>query len=228
MGSVVEASARGGTAGDLVRSAVPSYTVLLVAMGVAVAVLFAGSLCVGPVTISPGRVVAVLFAADDAPFTVIVQEIRLPRAILGAVVGASLGLSGAALQGLLRNPLAEPALIGTSSSASLGAVIALYYGLSAIAPLALPVFAIGAGVAVAGSIGFIGLVVPHLLRPLAGYRRSRVLIASAIGGAVLLLAADIGVRAIATDSEFKLGVLTSLVGAPFFLVLVLKTRHRAV
>ncbi len=232
MGSVVEAFARGGTAGDLVRSAVPSYAVLLAAMGVAVAVLFAGSLCVGPVTISPGRVVAALFAADDAPFTVIVQEIRLPRAILGAVVGASLGLSGAALQGLLRNPLAEPALIGTSSSAALGeeTVASLGVSLSRLRFRLVvgTVFAVGAGVAVAGSIGFIGLVVPHLLRSLVGHRPSRVLIAIAIGGAVLLLAADIGVRAIATYPEFKLGVLTSLVGAPFFLVLVLKTRHRAV
>ncbi|MBN2753011.1 MAG: iron ABC transporter permease [Rhodospirillaceae bacterium] len=318
-------------------------------MALAIVFLFVVGLCIGPVLIPLNHVVDSLFATDNAPFTVIMQEIRLPRAILGGVVGASLGLSGAALQGLLRNPLAEPGLIGASSSAALGAVIALYYGFSTLSPLALPVFAIvgavlsilalfaltgrdpgvmsiilagvaltsltgalisiainmspdphsaleivfwmmgslsdrsmqhvilalpftvigwammmscgraldaltlgeetaaslgislsrlrfrlivgtafavGAGVAVAGSIGFVGLVVPHLLRPLVGYRPSRLLMASALGGAVLLLAADVGVRLLPVDPEFKLGVLTSVVGAPFFLALVLKTRHR--
>ncbi len=336
---------RGGKAGLRL-----SYGGLLAALALVIACLFAAGLCVGPVAIPPGRAFAALFGADAGPYSVILRDIRLPRAILGAVVGASLGLSGAALQGLLRNPLAEPALIGTSSSAALGAVIALYYGFAAMFPLALPLFAIagavisilllfglagrtpgvltiilagvalsslagalisiainlspdphsaleivfwlmgslsnvsmrhaalalpfslagwamllscgraldaltlgedtaaslgvsltrlryslivgtalavGAGVAVAGSIGFIGLIVPHILRPLVGHRPGRLLAASALGGAALLLAADIGVRLISTDPEFKLGVLTAVIGAPFFLVLVLNTRRHA-
>jgi iron complex transport system permease protein len=78
---------------------------------------------------------------------------------------------------------------------------------------------------VAGAIGFVGLVVPHLLRPLVGARPSRLLLASALGGAAMVLAADIGVRLIAPERDLKLGVLTALVGAPFFLHLI--WRHRA-
>ena len=74
-----------------------------------------------------------------------------------------------------------------------------------------------------GTIAFIGLVVPHLIRPLVGHRPSRLLIASALGGALLLLLADIGVRLIPTYQELKLGVVTGLLGAPFFLVILLKT-----
>jgi len=277
------------------------------------------------------------------------REIRLPRALLGAMVGASLGLSGAALQGYLRNPLAEPGLIGVSSAASLGAVIAIYTGLSTAFPLALPLMAlagavgavllvqglagarggaltlilagiavsafagaltslalnlspnpfaaleivfwtlgsladrsmehvwlalpftlagwlllgllgrgldaltlgeeaaaalgvrlpalrlmavlgtasaVGASVAVAGAIGFVGLVVPHILRPLVGAQPSRLLFASALGGAAMLLVADIAVRLIAPEQDLKLGVLTALVGAPFFLWLLADLRRR--
>ena len=74
----------------------------------------------------------------DGPVPIVMREIRLPRAILGATIGAGLGLSGAALQGYLRNPLAEPGLLGISSMASLGAVLAIYTGLSAAFALALP------------------------------------------------------------------------------------------
>ena len=84
---------------------------------------------------------------------------------------------------------------------------------------------VGAATAVAGAIGFVGLVVPHLLRPLVGARPSRLLPASALGGAAMVLAADIGVRLIAPERDLKLGVLTALVGAPFFLHLI--WRHRA-
>lgn len=326
-----------------------SQTLLFAGLGVCIAVLFVVSLGLGTVRIPAAQIFPALVATGDSPFAIIVQEIRLPRAILGALVGASLGISGAALQGLLRNPLAEPAIIGTSSSAALGAVVALYYGFAAITPLALPLFAIagavaatlvlfalagrdpgvltiilagvalssltgalisvainlspdphasleivfwllgsladrsmnhvwlalpfmlggwvllmrcgpaldaltlgeetaaslgfslkhlrlavivgtavavGAGVAVSGAIGFIGLVVPHLLRPLVGHRPGLLLPASALGGAALLLAADIGVRLMPTHAEFKLGVLTALLGAPFFLVLILNTRRR--
>jgi iron complex transport system permease protein len=84
--------------------------------------------------------------------------------------------------------------------------------------------AIGASVAVAGAIGFVGLVIPHLLRPLAGGQPSRLLPAAMLGGAAMLLASDIAVRLIAPDQDLKLGVLTALVGAPFFLHLLWRMR----
>src|SRR5690606_33681666 len=85
--------------------------------------------------------------------------------------------------------------------------------------------AVGAAVAVSGGIAFVGLVVPHLLRPLVGHQPGRLLPASAFGGAALLLAADIVVRLLPAGPELKLGVVTALIGAPFFLFLVLRTRR---
>jgi iron complex transport system permease protein len=82
----------------------------------------------------------------------------------------------------------------------------------------------GAATAVAGSIGFVGLVVPHLLRPLVGAKPSRLLGASALGGAALLTAADIAARLVSPDKDLKLGVVTALVGTPFFLWLVVRSR----
>ena len=76
-----------------------------------------------------------------------------------------------------------------------------------------------------GAIGFVGLVVPHILRPFVGHEPGRLLLPSALGGAVLVLAADLVVRLISTGIELKLGVVTALVGAPFFLSLVLSTRR---
>lgn len=284
----------------------------------------------------------------DPLHVMVMQEIRLPRTALAALVGAALGLSGAAMQGYLRNPLAEPGLIGVSGSAALGAVIALQTGLSAAFALALPLMAllfalgavalilllagprggsltlilagiavsalagaltslalnlssnpyatfeivfwmmgsvadrslthlalaaplvalggavlltlgrgldaltlgedgaqalgvsmtalrlkllfgtaaaVGAATAVAGAVGFVGLVVPHLLRPLCGARPSRLLWASALGGAAMLLAADIAVRLILPERDLKLGVVMALIGAPLFLHLIYKTRR---
>jgi iron complex transport system permease protein len=80
-------------------------------------------------------------------------------------------------------------------------------------------------VAVAGNIGFIGLVVPHLVRPLVAYEPRRLLLASGLVGAILLLLADIAVQSLSTTSEMKLGVITALVGAPFFLLLILRSRN---
>jgi iron complex transport system permease protein len=85
---------------------------------------------------------------------------------------------------------------------------------------------VGAAVSVAGAIGFVGLVVPHLLRPLVGHRSARLLPACALAGAVLLLAADIAVRLLSFGTELKLGVTTALVGAPFFLLQILRMRER--
>ncbi|CCG41986.1 FecCD family ABC transporter permease [Magnetospirillum molischianum] len=316
---------------------------LLLLLGLLVVLLSLLSMVIGPADVP----LSALFSSGDAPATIIMQELRLPRVLLAICVGGTLGLSGAALQGLLRNPLAEPGLVGASSAAALGAVLVLYFGLYTAFPLALPVaailgallavalvyllagkdpgiltlilagtavsslagsvislainlspnphsaseivfwlmgslkdrsldhftlslpfmavgtvlllssgraldalalgedtartlgfslgrvrfflvagtgLAVGAGVAVTGAIGFIGLVVPHLLRPFVGHQPRRLLPASLLGGMALLLAADIGVRLIPTQLELKLGVLTALVGAPFFLALVLKTR----
>ena len=312
-----------------------------------VAVLLVVSLIVGPAGIAPADALRGLILGGDGPVPMVLREIRAPRTILAAMVGAGLGLSGAALQGYLRNPLAEPGLVGVSGMASLGAVLAIHTGLAALTPLALPVAAlagalagvaalaalaagrggamvlilagialsqlaaalaalvlnlspnpyaaqeivfwmmgsvadrswthvalaapvmalgwglllglgrgldaltlgedaaaalgidlgrlrwrvvlgtacaVGGGVAVAGSIGFVGLVVPHLLRPLTGGRPGRLLAASALGGAALLLAADIATRLILPERDLKLGVVTALIGAPLFIRLLLRLR----
>ena len=306
--------------------------------------LFVASLAVGPSGIGPLAAARGLLGGEGA-VGLVMREIRLPRAILGVMLGAALGLSGAAMQGFLRNPLAEPGLIGTSASAALGAVIAIHTGVYAAFALALPLAAlagavlsvlvilalagprgqalslilagiavsalagaltslvlnlspnpyaaseiifwlmgsladrsmshvwlalpfvlvggaalltlgrgldaltlgedaaaslgvrlgqvrltlvlgtaslVGAAVAVAGAVGFVGLVVPHLLRRSVGAQPSRLLPASALGGAAMILAADILTRVIAPERDLKLGVLTALVGAPFFLHLVRK------
>ncbi|WP_273726516.1 iron ABC transporter permease [Brucella gallinifaecis] len=327
------------------------FYLLLVILGLMVLVLFVLSLLVGPASIRAGESIRALLTGKGDVIVLVMREIRLPRALLALLIGASLGLSGAALQGYLRNPLAEPGLLGVSSSASLGAVIAIYTGLSQAFPLALPLLAlvgafvsvflvktlagqhagtltvilagvavtslagamtalalnlspnpfaameivfwmlgsladrsmthvwlvapfiligwvmlfslgraldsltlgsdaaasmgvnlsrvqflavlgtaasVGASTAVAGAIGFVGLVVPHLLRPLVGSKPSRLLAASGFGGAALLLAADVLVRVIMPGRELKLGVLTAIIGAPFFLWLVFKYRRRLV
>lgn len=309
---------------------------------------FVASLVTGPAAIAPSDALAALFQNSGGPETAIMREIRLPRAVLGAMVGASLGLTGAAMQGLLRNPLAEPGLIGVSAFAALGAVISLQTGLAAAFALALPLAAlagaglsvgllvllagprgssltlilagiaisalggalttlvlnlspnpfaaseivfwmmgsladrswthvllalplmaagwvalllsahgldaltlgedaaaalgirmgqlralvvmgtaaaIGAATAVTGAVGFVGLVVPHILRPCIGGAPGRLLPASMLGGAAMVLLADTAVELILPDRDLKLGVLTALVGAPVFLHLVYRTRR---
>ena len=289
---------------------------------------FLTSLLTGPAAIDPGTALAALFTDNGGPETTVMREIRLPRAMLGALVGASLGLSGAAMQGLLRNPLAEPGLIGVSGSAALGAVLALQTGFAASFALALPLAAlfgaaiavallialagprgsslvlnlspnpyaaaeivfwlmgsladrswshvwlalpfmalgalalaltargldaltlgedaahalgislirlrslvvagtalmVGAATAITGAIGFVGLVVPHILRPLTGGSPARLLPASALGGAAMVLFADTAVQVILPERDLKLGVLTALIGAPIFLHLIYQTR----
>ena len=312
-------------------------------------VAFFASLLIGPAAIGLQHTLSSLFSDQADTTALIINEVRLPRALLAVFIGATLGLSGAALQGFLRNPLAEPGLIGVSASAALGAVLTLYTGVSALFVLALPfggilgacigvititmlagrnsssitlilagiavtsfasaltalvlnlapnpfavseivfwmmgslsdrsmthvwlaapfmilgwilllglgrpldaltlgeetaqtlgfnisrvrhqvvfgtALCVGAATSVAGMIGFVGLVVPHLLRPLVNHRPSHLLVASALGGAILTLGADIAVRLISTNVELKLGVVTSLVGAPFFLMLILQSRKQ--
>ncbi|HUJ48188.1 MAG TPA: iron ABC transporter permease [Rhizomicrobium sp.] len=305
------------------------------------------SFLLGPSHLSAGQVVSGLFAPHGMA-SVIAREIRLPRALLGLLVGAALGASGAALQGLFRNPLAEPGVTGVASSAGLGAVVAFYFGLVSLSPLFLPAlavvgalvaaailfilsragagmvalvlggvavasfataltalalslspnpyamsdivvwmmgalkdrtlgdvaftaplvligillllttargldaftlgeeaahslgidvhslrrrvvvgvaFATGAATAAAGAVSFVGLVVPHLLRPFYGYAPSRLILPSALGAAALVCAADIAVRLISPDEKLPLGVLTALLGAPFFVWLILRMRR---
>ncbi|MDN4632972.1 iron ABC transporter permease [Sphingomonas sp. PsM26] len=285
-------------------------------------------------------------AAD--PRSIIIVELRLPRTLLALLVGGALGLSGAVMQGYLRNPLADPGLFGVSSGAAFGAVVSLYFGYAvqlwllpafalagagvtmallaliagrsgslilftlagmiltsitgsltalaiSLAPtpfvssqivtwlmgaltdrswdditVALPLIAVGAAllattarsldaltlgeqaarsvgvdpgrlqlvviagtalcvgaaVASAGIIGFVGLIVPHMVRPFAGNRPSAILLPSALGGAVLLTVADSLVRLAPTVSELRLGIAMSMLGGPFFLYLLIRMRRR--
>ncbi len=290
-----------------------------------------------------------LQGSDAELAQLILWELRVPRLLLAILVGGVLGLAGAVLQGLTRNPLAEPGLLGVSSGAALGAVIAIYTGLGALWALAIPVFglfgallgttltlalgasggvlalilagaavsglmlagtalvlnlapnpyaayeishwmmgsladrgwdqlflsapfmlvgalvllgtgraldalslgerqaaslgvdlgslrrrvllgtalAVGAATSVTGAIGFIGLLAPHLVRGAVGYEPRRVLWPAALCGAVLLLIADIATRILPLDQELKLGVLTGLVGSPFFMWLVWRMKSES-
>src|ERR1700740_18886 len=116
----------------------PALTVLLILSTLA-------SLAVGAVPLTPARMVATLTGHGDRIASIILFELRLPRRVLGLLVGAMLGLAGAVLQGFLRNPLAEPSVLGASNSAALGAVIALYFGLAGWSGVMLPLLAIVTG-----------------------------------------------------------------------------------
>ncbi|AMG76476.1 Vitamin B12 import system permease protein BtuC [Sphingopyxis granuli] len=308
----------------------------------------AASLCFGTVDLPLARLFAAASGRGDHVATVILFDLRLPRLLVGLAVGAMLGLAGAALQGYLRNPLAEPSVLGTSNAAALGAVAALYFGLANLHPAALPLLSIvgallslallfalagrsespltlilagiavgtlagagislalnlspnpfaameimtwlmgslenrsfghlwaalpcigagmalllwngraldaltlgedgaqalgvdlartrlrlllgtaigvGGAVAVSGAIGFVGLIVPHLIRPLTDRSPSAILLPSAIGGAALLTLADLAVRLIDTTSELKLGVVTAFLGVPVFLFHLMRERR---
>lgn len=326
-----------------------SYSTLVMLLLLAIVVAAVYGISVGPADLSVSQGLKDYWQGQASLEANVIGQIRLPRLLLALVVGASLGLAGAAMQGLLRNPLADPGVLGVTTGASFGAVCVLYFGISALAWYWLPLAAIvgallallliyllagmhasllalilagvainsmtgaliavalnfapslyamqeivfwlmgslanrhmdhlwialplsllgwllilsraryldalslgetsaaslgfnglrergilllgialsvGACVAVSGSIGFIGLVVPHLLRPLVGYRPGRLMLVSALGGALLLLLADILVRELSFARELKLGVVTSLLGGPFFLLLIVKTRSR--
>ncbi len=312
---------------------------LLVLLAIAVPL----SLLAGQVWIDP-------FNPAVANATTILMDLRFPRAVLALAVGGGLGAAGAAMQGYLRNPLADPGLFGIAPCAALGAVLSLWTGYAASAwtlplfalvgagagmlllsliagrqggvatftlagmmlaslagalmslaislapspfalseivtwlmgalvdrswneawiavpgaivgiatlrmagrgldalllgdsvarslgvdPLRLQVllvigigFTVGSGVAVAGIIGFVGLVVPHLVRPLTDRRPSSLIVPSALAGALLLLIADCLCRVLPlAGGELRLGIALSLLGAPFFLVLLLRMRRGA-
>ena len=317
-------------------------------LAVLVVLLVLASLGIGAVRLSPLAVINALFGRGSEVAQLIVREIRLPRTILALSIGGILGLSGAALQGLMRNPLASPSLFGAPQSAAFGAVLVISLGLADVRSFALPIAAIvaafasvfvllaiagrnagllililaglaisalagaatalvmnlsnnpyivleiafwllgsledrsfrdvmlalpfiavgaavlmtqrnafralslgeeaaqslgvdvgrvrllviigvalgvGGAVAVSGTIGFIGLVAPHLMRPLIGHDPSRVLVPSALVGSALLLASDVAVRIIPSTTDIKVGVLTSIIGVPFFLYLIVRERR---
>lgn len=302
------------------------------------ALAFPLSLLAGRVWIDP---------ATTPNAALILAELRLPRSVLALVIGGGLGAAGAAMQGYLRNPLADPGLFGIAPMAALGAVASFWLGLEA-QPWALPAMAlagaaagmallaliagrtggialftlaglmiaslagtltslaismapsafamseivtwlmgaltdrgwrevmiaapltlagiaclsiagrsldaltlgeaaarslgvepgrllvwlvlgvgltVGSGVAVAGIVGFVGLVVPHLVRPLTDRRPSQLILPSALAGALLVLVADSAVRVIPFVTELRLGIALSLIGAPFFLWLLLRMRR---
>ena len=311
-----------------------------------VVAIFAACL-LGSTPLPPDRVFAAFLGGADAGDRLVVWTIRFPRALAAFLVGAALGLSGAALQGLLRNPLAEPGVLGVSATASLAATFSLYYGLVAFSPWILPLAAItgalaatallalaairtrsvvtliligvglssfagalmslllniapnpfslsdmiswmlgsvanrsfdeiilalpfliagsaillatrrglsaltlgeeaasgvglnlrnqriftvlgaglatGASVALAGAIGFVGIVAPLLVRPFVNHDPARSLIPSALLAGLILVIADIGVRIIPTTNELKLGVVAALLGAPVFVWIAMQRR----
>jgi iron complex transport system permease protein len=333
--------------------------VLIVALAVLALGAALAAVCIGAVSIPISEVVRILAkrllgigpGASSVEADLVLWTIRLPRVALALLVGAALGVSGAALQGIFRNPLADPGLIGVSSGGAVGAVGAIVLGFNALGLWSIPIAAFvgslittagvfvlsfrngrvemvtlvlcgvavnaiagsgiglltamatdaelrdvsfwqlgsvggarwesvgavapfaaaalialprmarsldlfvicerearhlgvnvertralviisaasacGAAVAVAGILGFVGLIVPHLVRLVHGPRHRVLLPASALGGAALLTAADLCARTIADPREIPLGVLTALLGAPVFLVLIHRTRLRS-
>lgn len=312
-----------------------------------VAWLTGGLLLALPLSLLAGRVWIDPLASQSAQAALIIGELRAPRALLAVILGAGLGGAGAAMQGYLRNPLADPGLFGIAPTAALGAVLSLWLGLAAgwllpafalagaagamallsliagrdggialftlagmmiaslsgalmslaislaptpfamseivtwlmgaltdrswrevwiAAPLTLAGLAllaragpgldamtlgeaaarslgveprglqalliagvgltVGASVAVAGIIGFVGLMVPHLVRPFTDRRPSSLLLPSALAGALLLLVADVVCRVLPlAGGELRLGIALSLIGAPFFLGLLVRMRR---
>ncbi|MEO0816840.1 MAG: iron ABC transporter permease [Pseudomonadota bacterium] len=317
--------------------------------GLAAACVFALFLAclLGSTPMGLDRVFAALLGGGEPGDRTVIWEIRLPRALAAFLVGAALGVSGAALQGLLRNPLAEPGVLGVSASSALTATVSIYYGMAALTPWMLPLAAIvgallatgllafaaiktqsvvtliligvglssfagalmsllmnlapnpftlsdmvswmlgsvanrshsdiafaapflalgagvllatrrglsaltlgeeaaaglglnlrnqriftvlgaglatGASVALAGAIGFVGIVAPHLVRPLVGHDPARTLLPSALLSGLILVLADIAVRLLPTSQELKLGVVAALIGAPAFIWIAMQRR----
>lgn len=323
------------------------YGVLIAALTAAMILAFLASIMAGYAPLDMRVAIRDTLAGTNSLSALILQQLRIPRALLGMLVGFSLGISGAAMQGMLRNPLADPGITGVTSAAGFGAVVVFYFGLTWLTPLAMPLggvagaivatfllygvagsgastttlilagvaissffsalttlalnlapnpfaiteivfwllgsladrglqyvwlvapmmglgwllllasgpaldglalgedtarslgfnlarlrlqliagtaLAVGSAVAAAGSIAFVGLVVPHLMRPLVANRPSRVLLLGGLGGATLTLIADTAVRLLPIRPELKLGVVTALIGAPFLFHLIWRLR----
>ena len=340
-------------------SAYKRSSFVFILLPVILLVLMTASLFQGPAHIAMGKITAILshqlgwpIANDELrPWMQnVLLDVRMPRTLVGALAGACLAICGAVMQGMFRNPLASPSILGVSSGASLGAVVALYLGLASISIWTLPLFAsagacltlllvyriasqrghiamgtlllagiaiaalntattsfilslslnnwevgrmivywtmgglegrtwdhvsllapvaiagtalllvfsrnldalllgevhaasvgvdvirtrrhlliitaimVGITISVCGGIGFIGLVVPHILRLILGPHHRYLLPASAFGGAICLLGADLLLRSIAPEKMIPLGVVTAMLGAPFFLFLLIKKR----
>lgn len=322
---------------------------LYIILGILLLMAVTLSLSLGETKISLWQAVLDLWRHIPSEDAIIFKDLRAPRTLMAVLMGATLGLSGASMQGLLRNPLAEPGILGVTGGGVFGAVMMFYTGIYAIHPLALPAggivgaltsvfliyllagylsnistlilagisiniiafsgtslilnlstnpfatlelvfwqmgsvsdrtwdqiwlvlpfvvagwmlllwdrlaldalslgeeiaeslgipmprvrfriilgtaLCVGSCVAVCGSVGFVGLIVPHLLRRFVAYQPGKLLGVSFLGGAILLLASDLLVRFIPTMNELKLGVVTSLAGAPFFIWLVLYLRKK--
>ena len=320
---------------------------LIIALAALIIVLAVLSLVVGPAGISPRAALSGL-VSGEGPAGIIVRDIRLPRTLLAGLIGATLGVSGAALQGLLRNPLAEPSLFGAPQAAAAAAALVIAFGFASatsfavplagifgatisiaglvaiagrrasltvtlLAGLALASFAgaatalilnlapnpfialeiafwllgsledrsidhliiaapfmlaswivlaanarafraftlgedaaaslgvdvgrtrlmvvigvalgVGAAVAVAGAVGFVGLVAPHLVRRAVGSDPARVMLPAALAGAALVLGADVAIRLGPSVVEIKLGVVTALIGVPVFLAMIFRERR---
>ena len=315
---------------------------LNVGLMAATAITIFASCLLGTQDLAFGEVIKALMGGGDSNTSLIIWQIRLPRALAALMVGIALGASGAALQGLLRNPLAEPGVLGVSASASLFATFAIYWGLVSLSPWLLPVATIagallatlflalvaprvgsvltlvligvglsslagalmsllinlapnpfsvadmvtwmmgsvanrsfldlafagpfwvvgliflavaapglralalgeeaaravglnisvsralvvigaglttGAAVSIAGAVGFVGIIAPHIVRPFVGYDPARTVLPSALLGGLILMLADCLARLVPTDQELKLGVVAALIGAPLFILI---------
>ena len=325
----------------------PSLPLLVSALAVASAVSVLASALIGFAPIELGDTIAALFGGASEPIRIVVWEIRIPRALTAFLVGAALGASGALLQGLLRNPLADPGVLGVSACAALGAVIAIYFNFALLSAFAVPVMAVafalaatvvlyiagaarlsavqlilvgvglssfagaltalamnlspnpfslsdmvnwllgsvanrsladigfgapfwiagavlglialpglralalgedtaatlgadlgrvrllviigsalmtGAAVAVAGTIGFVGIVAPHLVRPFVRHDPADLVLPSALLAGLILVLADTALRLLPFSQELKLGVAAALIGAPAFIWVAVKNR----
>src|SRR5258707_1360203 len=191
---------------------------VLAGLVILVVLLAVRSLGIGPGRLSPVTVIGALFGGGSDVQQVIVREIRLPRTILGFAIGAILGLSGAALQGLLRNPLASPSLFGAPQSTAFGAVLVIALGLADVRSWALPVAAILAAFAsVFALLAIAGRNAGLLILILAG------LAISSLAGAMTALVMNLSINP--STSDIKVGVLTSIIGVPFFLFLIMRERR---
>src|SRR3546814_36469 len=124
------------------RLALPRWS-LIATLGSLTLVAAVGSLLFGAVDLSVARLIGAAIGGGDRVASIILFDLRLPRTLLALAVGAMLGLAGAALQGYLHNPLAEPSVLGTSNAAALGGVAALYFGIAELHPVMLPLLATG-------------------------------------------------------------------------------------